>query len=96
MQCTEKSAEKSIFQNFATLNGWLSFKRARGVWSLQVLRSITAMLELEIDENWVFFGTLESHISAETANFLACGTPIDPGGWCEFGMVPFVWVGWGV
>jgi len=47
---------------------------------LQVLRSITAILELEIDENWVLFGTLESRISAETANFLACGTPIDPGG----------------
>ena len=38
------------------------------------------MLELEIDENGVFFGTLEGRISAETAKFLACGTPIDPEG----------------
>jgi hypothetical protein len=38
------------------------------------------MLELEIDENGVFFGTLEGRISAETAKFLACGTPVDPGG----------------
>ena len=44
------------------------------------LRPLRLMLELEIDENGVFFGTLEGRISAEAAKFLACGTPVDPGG----------------